>query len=166
MTKRVMAGARASAATAVAAPGVILMAASTIESLRAKQQELQAANEELVASADTEERDLDESELGKIKANKAEIEKLAKQIEAREAIAPIGAGRRTTPEPTNIVPAGSAGRVVPVASRNPRGGFLHFGEFAQCVRRSCFGDTNATQRLMNATASTISTEGTGADGGL
>ena len=83
--------------------GVILMMAATVEDLRAAQEELVEASKALVDAADAEERDLDESEIETIEANKAEIDKIGRQIAAREAARPtaVGAGRKTAAEPQN-----------------------------------------------------------------
>lgn len=88
-------------------PGVVFAAAPTIKSLRDEAQALIEESEELVALADKEERELTDDELAKIEANKDKGIKLARQIAAREAAAPVvvSAGRRTV-DPTNAAGAG------------------------------------------------------------
>lgn len=143
-------------------PGVVFMAPITIETLQARQQELAEASSALVAAADEAERDLEDAELATIEANKAEIDKLGKQIEARKAAgitaaAQPGANRRTA-EP------GQPGRVAATARVNARtGGFAHLGEFASCVRAAAMRDDGAHTRLV---ATLGMNEGVGEDGGF
>lgn len=164
MTKHVM-GNLLSASGLV--PGVVMMAAPTLESLREQQQELQSASEAIVALADEEERDLEEDEIKKINANTAAIEKISVQITARAAVVPQGQGRRTAPEAVTPQAGNEGGRrTVPatVRAKDGRNGFTNFGEFAQAVRAASVRGT-VDARLMNAAATTYSSEGAGADGG-
>jgi HK97 family phage major capsid protein len=148
-------------------PGVVFMAAPTIEALRARQGELQASSAELIDAADQDERDLSDDEIGQIEANRSEAEKIGRQIAAREAVAPpqAGLGRRTVSDAAAAVPAAGGNRQVPAQARrdDPRNGFRSFGEFAMAVRSARGGQPD--NRLLNA-ASTFGSEGTGADGGF
>lgn len=149
-------------AIASAARGVIFMAASTIESLREEFQELQRTNEGIVAGADSAERDLEDSEVETINSNNEKMGKLAKQIQARESIVPQGAGRRTSPEPLNRNEPGSRQQIQAATQRvKPT-----LGEFAIAARRAVMTGSQIDNRFYAAAATTISTEGVGADGGF
>ena len=147
-------------------PGVIFMDASNVETLRARQQQLQAASEGLIAAADEGGRDLSDEELTTIENNRSEVERIGRQIAAREAIsiAGVGNGRQTVSDaaarhqPSN-------GRTVPAQPKvNPRtAGFSNLGEFAMCVRASAMRDDGASQKLFNALGMN---EGVGEDGGF
>lgn len=151
----------------VPAAGVIFAMAQTVESLRARQQELQEASAAIIDGAG--DNDLSEEQLATIKANATEIENLARQVEARESVArpAAGAGRRTDAEPGN--PGnGSRPAAVPAQPRGDvgRGGFRNMGEFSLCVRDAITrADAGAQTRLRNA-ATTYGSEGVGADGGF
>lgn len=144
--------------------GVIFAAAATPESLRAEKEDIQAASQEIVDAADGEERDLTDDEVGKIEANKAKVEKIDRQIAAREAAKPVavGTGRRTAAEPAN---AGSGKIAATVRNQDPRYGFQNFGEFVIFVKRAELGDGEARTRFANV-ATTYGNEGSGADGGF
>ena len=73
-------------------PGVIFMAATSIEDLKAKILELEASSQAIVDEANEEERDISDEEIETIEANKAEALKFSKQIAAREAAKPLTAG--------------------------------------------------------------------------
>lgn len=156
-------------ATAFVPPGVILMAATSVEDLRKRQEELLDASEAIVDLADKENRELTDEEIEKIEANSAEVKKIDRQITARESARPVaqGQGRRTTPEATNRNEPGDANgrRTVPAAPRDPRSGFQSMGEFAHVVQRSIVTG-NIDERIRAAAAGTVSTEGAGADGGF
>jgi HK97 family phage major capsid protein len=149
------------------ASAVITMAALTIEELRARQQELLDASQAIVAAADEVERELTDEEIDKIEANKAEVEKIGRQITAREAaqVTAQGQGRRSTPDVTAAAQSQSRRVVVPAAPRDPRGGFASLGEFAQVVRNVAVHG-HLDERIRGAAAGTISTEQSGADGGF
>ncbi len=161
MSKSALLAGAASLAALSLSPGVIVMAPlTTVDSLRERQQEIQAASEALVTAADEAERDLTDEELSSIQANTVEVEKLGKQITARESvkiIATPGKGRLTTPEPQQN-PA------QPRGADAGRGGFRSMGEFAIQVRAAGIGRA-MDNRLTNA-ASTYGDEGAGADGGF
>jgi HK97 family phage major capsid protein len=63
--------------------------------------------------------------------------------------------RRTAPAPASV----------PASVRDPRGGFLNFGEFSQMVAASARPGIQIDPRLANMAATTYSNEGAGADGG-
>lgn len=145
-------------------PGNVFMAALSIEDLQAKQQELQDASAELVNKADEEARDLSDEELDKIEANKVEVERLAKQISAREAAKPVavGNGRKTAAEPKAASPK------VPAQVRDSaRHNFTSLGEFAHGVRAQALGNhDHETVKKLYAAATTYGNEGSGPDGGF
>lgn len=147
---------------------VAFMAAPTIEALRARQQELQAASQSLVDAADEEGRDLSDDELETINNNAAEAGRLGVQITARESVqvtAQPGANRRTVSDAVAQGGARPGARTVPAQPRtDPRnGGFRHLGEFATCVRAANMRDESAHTRLTNALGMN---EGVGEDGGF
>lgn len=158
------------AATALAAlassrftAGVVLNDAPTVESLRTRQQELLDASQAILDEAGD---DITDEQLGQIEANRAEVDKLGRRIKALEALAPVGGGRRTAPEPVDRVDPGAGPRpTVPAIPRpNARtAGFRHLGEFAACVRSAAMRDEGAHTRLVNALGMN---EGVGEDGGF
>lgn len=86
------------------------------------------------------------------------------QIQARERLERLTAdpsagagatGRRSAANPTGA----------PTAPRDPRCGFLHFGEFAQAVAMAGRPQAQIDQRLATMAPTTYSSEGIGADGG-
>ncbi len=155
----------AASALSLVGPAIIMMAApseAAIQALRDKMVGLQEESETILAKADEESRELSDDELAKIDANAVEVEKLDKQIKARERVAIVakGGGRRTTEptDPSNRVPA--TPRVI-----DARGGFRSLGEFAVAVRQASLQGAQPDQRLLNA-ATTFGTEGVGTDGGF
>lgn len=149
----------------------IFMAVPSLEDLRSRQQELQASSEQIVGAADDANRDMTEDELGQIEGNASEVERIGRQIAARERVnlAGAGTGRRTTAEPAAAATtaAGSGTRTVPATARAAdagRWGFNNLGDFAVSVRAAVLGN-GVDQRLQNA-ATTYSSEGVGADGGF
>lgn len=147
--------------------GTILMAPTdTIASLQARLQEMDDANNQVINAADERGEDLSDDELASIEANRAEMERLQRQITARQSAGPKpGPGRRTAPEPGNAGGGGGARTIAPQPRIDARtGGFKHLGEFAACVfaaqgRR----DEAASTRLFNALGMN---EGVGEDGGF
>jgi HK97 family phage major capsid protein len=134
--------------------------------LKAKLQGFADENDALILAADTDNRDLSDEELTKIQANTDKIEKINKQIEAREKALGIsaGTGRRTVAEPRagDRAPAGTGARVMP----NARGGFNSFGDFAMAVRNGCLNGAQPDDRLIRGAATSYGNEGTGSDGGF
>ncbi len=145
--------------------GIFADARTDIESLKARQQELQVGSEELLAKAQDEDRDLSDDELEQINTNADEAEKIGKQIQAKERVAALslGTGRATrSDEQVRNNNVANPGRTVPAeARRDPRTfGFKHLGEFAGCVRAAANRDDGAMGRLV------AMNEGVGEDGGF
>jgi len=145
--------------------GAVLADGPSIEALRTRQQDLQAASEALFSASDEAGRELTDDELAQIEGNAIEGERLTRQISARERTNALatGTGRRTAPD--GVGPGGTgdgARRTVPATARlDPRtGGFRHLGEFATACRASAMRDDGATGRLM------AMGEGLGEDGGF
>lgn len=139
--------------------------AVTIDNLRARQQELDDENVALVNAADERGEDLSDEDLEKIQANKADIDRIGRQIAAREAVKPQGQGRKSTHEATGT---GTGARATIPATVKPNagtGGFRNIGEFAQAVKASALGDSGARQKIA-AAATTYSSETVGEDGGF
>ena len=157
-------------ASALVPPGVILMAAPTIDELRQRQQDITAESQALIETADKDERDLTDEEIATIEANKTEVEKIGRQITARESVTVVaqGQGRKTTAEVTNKGADGKAERRIPATVRdNARHNFVNLGEFAQSVRLQSIGgvENEGVKKLLNA-ATTYGNEGAGAEGGF
>jgi HK97 family phage major capsid protein len=144
-------------------------AANLIQNLRDKQAEIQAASQAIVDLADEEDRDLTDEEVEQIENNKAECEKLTRQISARETVStPVSAAARRTAAEASTEATGTraAARSVATSRRiDPRGGFTNFGEFALVVRASSAKGATVDDRLKNA-ATTFGSEGIGTDGGF
>lgn len=155
--------------------GVVLnMAASNIDALRARQQELEEASETLVDLADGEGRELTEDELSQINANAGEVDRVVQQIEARQrvkgsregtgSVTRQGAGTSAAASSGSAAPQPGT-RTVPATARVDArtGGFRHLGEFALCARAAAMRDEGAHSRLLNAVGMN---EGVGEDGGF
>lgn len=155
--------------TLTLAPGMVYAAVASIDDLAARQADLQAASQEIIAAADAAERDLTEDEVATIEANAAEAQRIGRQIAARQAVAPTaaapGSRRQTLPEPRDT-PQASGARTVPASPRgaNGRGAYGSFGEFAMDVRSHAV--TGQISGRLQAAATTYGNEGTGADGGF
>lgn len=143
-----------------------------LDTLRNRQQDLQAGSEALINAASTADRDLTDDELDQINANADEVEKINSQIKAHERVAALsaGTGRRTAPNEGDTgtgananTTTGNGRRTVPATVRpNSRTmGFRHLGDFAQTVRNAAHRQEGALNRLMGAME-----EGTGEDGGF
>lgn len=146
--------------------GTILMAAAdTVASLQARLQELDDQNTGIVNAADEHGADLTDEELSAIEANRAEMERIQRQITARQAARPAaGPGRRTPAEPSNGAAPGPTRIAAQPRANDRTGGFRNLGEFASCVfaahgRR----DEGAIGRLTNTLGMN---EGVGEDGGF
>lgn len=143
--------------------GVIVMDA--LASLEDRRRTLFDESQGIINAADESGVDLSDEQLARCDEITAELEKLDKQISARKALAPQGAGRRSASEPAAQSRNGLPARIAPeprVTDR--RNGFKSFGEFAAQVHRANTGAT-PDNRLLNA-ATTYGNEGTGADGGF
>lgn len=145
---------------------VLMMAAPNIEALRERQQELQAASEQVIGAADGEGRELSDDELAQIDQNAAEVERIGRQIEARQRVEAAAASPGPVTRPGPAAPTGQhGGRTVPAASRadSRTGGFRHLGDFALCVKDAAMRNEGAHNRLLNAVGMN---EGVGEDGGF
>ncbi len=149
-------------------PGVMLMAATSIEDMQNSLQALHDESQKLRDLADKEDRDLTDEETDTILANEVEAETLSKRIQARTPAKPQGQGRRSTPEPQNRGnDNGASPQRVPAEVRDTaRGGFKSFGEMALAVRHSSIPGNQPDNRLVQNAASTYGGEGTGTDGGF
>ncbi len=147
--------------------GIFADARGTIDSLRARQQELQQGSEALIAAAKEADRDLTDDEVEQINANADEADSIGKRISAQERVLNFGqgSGRRTSPDDggnSNLTTTHTGRRTVPATARlDPRTfGFRHLGDFASAVRAHSNRDEGATNRLM------AMGEGVGEDGGF
>lgn len=149
--------------------GPIFMDANdALARLHARRTELLEASQALIDAADEADEDLSDEDLATINANKAAIEKLDGQINARTALIPQGNGRRSTPEPQNGVKGQPGQRQIPAQPRqdNAKHGFNSFGSFAQTVMQHYKQiDSENVTKLRNV-ATTYGGEGVGTDGGF
>lgn len=145
---------------------ILMMAALNIDAMRERQQELQQASEDLVNLADGESRELSDDELAQIDQNAAEVERLGRQIQARQRVEAAQASPGPVTRPGPAAPAApTGGRTVPASPRadSRTGGFKHLGDFALCVRAAAMRDEGAHGRLLNTVGMN---EGVGEDGGF
>lgn len=144
-------------------------AEQALENLKTRKQDMLAANDAIFAAADEKGADVTDKDLETINANLAALDKIDREIQARELSIQMnaGAGRRTAAEIANgnRVPAGSGARVVLSAADKARSGFGSFGQFAQAVRAAQCGVEHADTAKLKA-QSTYGNEGTGTDGGF
>jgi HK97 family phage major capsid protein len=152
----------------LAAAGIVMMAARTVEDLRTERETLVAASQAILDQADADGADVSDEDLETIEENKGKIANLDRQISAREAIeasrtppAAPSAGRRTTPE------AGRepGGRLPASPKDSARMGFKSFGEFALTLVDHAKQKQVAVERMHNV-VSTFGSESVGADGGF
>lgn len=152
---------------------------------RDRQEEILAQSRAILGKADAEKRDPTEQEGKELDDLQDEFDTLEKQINRRAGVlsrerganARLAApqGRRTTASatsqavdddnpPTNR-PRSSG--MQPVAARSGTFGFRHQGEFFSAVARASLSrNQDVDARLLAASASSISTEGAGPDGGF
>jgi HK97 family phage major capsid protein len=142
-------------------PGVPYMAAASIDELRAKQQELLDASAAIVDLADKDDREISDEELATIESNKTEIERIAKQVTARETAMPVaqGQGRK-------VAPVETAKKVPSQPRDSQRMGFSGLGEFANAVRNHALGNHGDSVNKLTNALTTYGNEGTGVDGGF
>ena len=145
--------------------GVVFAAAPTIESLRARQAEIQAASEAIIAQRDEANEDVTDDDLEAIEANKIEAERIGRQITAREAVSQVGTGTGRKTVSDALAGAKPGARTVPASPKadSRTGGFRHFGDFALTARASAMGQEDARNRLMAVIGMN---EGVGEDGGF
>lgn len=158
-----------------------------VETYVARQEELVADSQAIIARADAEKRELSVEDKAAITNNSAEVERLQGEIEQRRTVM-AQANRLRDPQP-RVAPLDAADplprasdddsppqrRIVNIQTTNLRqpagnfsrdnGGFRNMAEFAHAVRRATNGQ-GLDQRLHNAAASTYGNEGVGADGGF
>lgn len=160
---------------------------STINDYRARQATLAADSQAILAKLDEEKREPNDEERKLVNENTAEVERLQGLITMRaDALRQVaqlakGTGRKTTPTADPPNPQNPQNRTDPPArpkqfsaardlgapgSHSRTLGFGHFGEFSTAVRRAVLNQGEVDARLRNAAASTIATEGSGADGGF
>jgi HK97 family phage major capsid protein len=146
-------------------PGIVFMAAPTIDELRARQQELLAEAERLTNAAGDE--GPGEEEITAIQASADEAERIGRQIAALESVDRLRAsrGRQTVSDATATSSSTATAARVPATPRADAGrfGFRNLGDFAASVRNVTLGQP-IDPRLQNA-ATTFGSEGVGADGG-
>lgn len=176
------------ALAAMAGSAVIVNDATTIDSLKARLVELHEISNAIQAKADAEKRDLTADETTELDACMTEFEEVEASIQRRERII-AQQSRLATPQPrqaaANPLPAQPqaqtpAQQAAPARSRDglqntrlrtleerQRWGFTSMGEFAIAVQNSVRNPAGIDQRLVqNAAATTVGTEGVGADGGF
>lgn len=165
-----------------------------IETLKNKLVDLDQSAQDIVNRADAEGRDLTDDETEQVDSILAEFKQVEKDIDRRERLIANNASitepapRRTEPaiinsgvvEPVTTQPGspddmqnngrGNAPRVYR-QPRDPaaesRHGFNNFGEFARSVRIAAHqSNPYIDPRLIQNAPTTVSTEGTGADGGF
>lgn len=168
---------------------------ATIVAHRERQAELLHANEAILATADAEHRELTSADGQQIENNSSEFDRLGVEIARRErtlaqrASLEMPRPRQTAPDatasdtedsgdhyqaaatPARIVQPAQPRMTVPAQARATGGGtngFRTFGDFAAAVRQSSFNGAPIDPRLMirNATATSITQESVGADGGF
>lgn len=146
---------------------------TAIDELKSRLVDLNQAAIDVQNRADAEERDLTEEETDKIDGILAEFKTVEKDIARREKIA-AHAQMLSDPEPRQTQPTNSAQSRQPRVYQQPRDpkaegrhGFRSFGEFALAVQKgSSRNNPNIDNRLIQNAPTTVSTEGTGADGGF
>jgi HK97 family phage major capsid protein len=148
-------------------PGVVFAAAAPggVEALQERQQELHDASQAIIQAADDAGGDLSETDLEAIETNRVEMEKIGRQISARQAVAPqaaAGTGRKTAAEPRD--PSGSRGVAAAARSHSGKGPYNSFGEF--CIDIRSHATSGSMPDRLRAAATTFGGEGTGTDGGF
>lgn len=148
-----------------------------------RQLKLAAESQQLLARVDEDKREPTAEEQQSIKANTDEIGRLQNLIETRaQALRQINAlgqpqGRKSTangpdqpamqPQNSGARPAFSAMRDKgPLSSNLKDHGFNRFGDFSKAVLNAALGRGDMDVRLKNAAASSVASEGVGADGGF
>lgn len=163
----------------------------TIEAHRTRQSELLEQQQNIVAQADADRRELSVEERGQLDTLSAEFERLEGEIVRRERLA-AQQERLTTPQPriTAAEPIpGDEEEETPAPARSPRaavpalsaarqiarpmsgnGGFRSFGDYAQAVVRGSIRggtiDPRLLQGIRGAAATSFTQEAVGADGGF
>jgi HK97 family phage major capsid protein len=169
---------------AFSSPGIVFMAAPSVESLSSRRDALVAEFDAIEAAANEDDRDYTEEEARRMPDLINEINRLADRIQLRRQAdnlqrtesPPPGANRRTTEDGGSRQP-GNGGNLTngrPSVPAQPRSGppgmwgWRNGGEFALAVRNAALGgqpDNRLRGSIENAAASTYSQEAVGADGG-
>lgn len=162
-----------------------------IREYRDRQDQLLAASQSILDLATAEKRELTREEKAEVDQNSGDFDRLEGEISSRVRIAAQAAmlarpsGRATEPNATDSEPGDHPVRAPIAASARPTSaphagvapqprqssagnhGFRSMGEFANSVRVAASRGGETDQRLVrNATLSTYSQEGAGADGGF
>jgi HK97 family phage major capsid protein len=175
---------------------VFAHADAVIQAHRDRQGQLLASSTDILAKAEAEKRDLSVEEQNEVAKLAAEFDRLDSEIELRERVVAMGTSlttpraRQTDADPipgndpapaeparpaASAAPAArpalsSARAAAPRVTANGNGGFRGLGEFALAVRQAAHmqkgGGGEIDARLRNASATTYSSEGVGADGGF
>ena len=155
----------------------------TIEQLQARLVELHEIGNAIVAKADAEKRDLKPEEQKEVDDITAEFENIEADIgrrgklEAQQSRLGASQGRVVPPVIDNAdanadrgnksATSGMRNTRLTTTEERQRWGFRSFGEFAMSVKNAAINPTSMDQRLLqNAAASTMGSEGVGADGGF
>lgn len=163
-----------------------------IRGYRDRQDQLVASSQSILDLATSDKRELTKEEKAEVDQNSADFDRLEGEITSRVRIAAQAAmlaaprGRQTEANPTDVQPGDEPVRqapqnlarpvaVAPQSTVQPQPrqtsagnhGFRSMGEFANAVRVAASRGGEWDQRLVrNATLSTYSQEGVGADGGF
>lgn len=144
----------------------IFMSPPTVDSLKNQQQELRDKVLALQNGADEDERDFTDEEATQISGLLDQIQNLEGRIQLRQRLAPTpGSNRKSTAEVVDAGPQRSSAPAQPRSGPQGMWGWRNSGEFAIAVRAASMGGA-PDSRLLNAAASTYSSEGVGADGGF
>jgi len=154
-------------------PGAIRNDGTAIDELKSRLIDLNQAAIDVQNAADAEDRDLSDDESDKIDQILAEFKTVEKDISRREKIQ-AHAQMLSEPDTRQSEPNNSATSRQPRAYQQPRDpkaegrhGFRNFGDFALAVQKgSSRNNPNIDNRLIQNAPTTVSTEGTGADGGF
>lgn len=154
-------------------PAAIRNDGSAIDELKSRLIDLNQAAIDVQNAADAEERDLTDDESDKIDSILAEFKTVEKDISRREKIQ-AHAQMLSEPETRQSEPSNSAQSRQPRVYQQPRDpkaegrhGFRNFGDFALAVQKgSSRNNPSIDNRLIQNAPTTVSTEGTGADGGF
>jgi HK97 family phage major capsid protein len=152
-----------------------------LEELRARLAELSNQATTISNQAESERRELTEQEQTELEQITNEFDGVERQItlleraQAQNARASQSRGRVTepqAPQPRNAEPRqarqpddGLRNTRIQTPEERGRWGWNTLGDFAQAIKNHVQG-TRTDQRLLNASATTYSTEGVGADGGF
>lgn len=146
---------------------------TAIDELKNRLVDLNEAAIDIQNRADAEDRSLTDDESDEIDGILAQFKDTEKQIARREKIA-AHSQMLSEPKDRQSEPTNSAKSRQPRVYQTPkdpkaegRFGFRNFGEFALAVKNgSARNNPNIDQRLIQNAPTTVSTEGSGADGGF